>query len=122
MKNTYKFQVFLLIVFCLISNVVFCSELSNRDRAGEIFLDKEKKKNLLAYMLKNSIGYWPEGATIKLESFRKVGNEYEAIFAGRWKNITMIPLTNGVSCNMCRKRTGFILKEVLQQHNINLPE
>ncbi len=106
-----------MVIFCLISNAA-CLKAAIR-------LDENSKCALLAYALNQASrdNYWPLGTTVTLESFEKVGDKYEARFAGRFPVLVGIRSTgNHVVANVCKKRSAFISQETLNSLGVRLPE
>ncbi len=117
MKN----HIFLMAIFCLISNVT-CSMAS-------IKLDKESESNLLRYALVKSLSdnYWPVGASVTLESFCCVNKnekelEYEARFCGRYLEMGRLPDGEIGMLGICRKRCAYISATTLKKNNVIVPK
>ena len=112
MKN----QIFFLTIFCLISNAT-CLMAANR-------LDEISECALLRYALRQSAkdGYWPQGAVVTLESFKKVGDEYEARFVGRWDRPVIFVSGNIAVPATCRYRSAFISVATLTKIGVRLPK
>ena len=127
MKN----KSFLIMVFCLISNVI-CSMNSGRITVDMqlVDLDPVSKARLLehskAEILSKKKGYWPEDVDVTVRGFYLVKDQYEhtenpryAIgLIGRYRELS---LSDGVILCMRRETTGAYFKNELNSLGINLP-
>lgn len=121
MKN----QFFLMIIFCLISNVAY-SMSTGLDEASEAKLtERVKKENV-------DRGYWPRDVDVKLEQFYKIpGNNgsdtrYFVRAVGYYSGFAKVDYSSGATnlfpARLGKGTEGSFGKEELESLGVQLPE
>lgn len=117
MKNYF----FKMVIFCLISNVIYSMQ--------PISLDGNSVRNLIAYALRQSANdnYWPSCAKVTLESLcrrESVGSseEFEARFVGRHTEIEDWGDGRLYEVVICRRRSAFLSANTLKNEGVIVPE
>ena len=134
MEYAFRLKIFSLVVFCLVSNSIFCFESfkglpqgstsspflmhDHLSKKTKIPLSKQSQSNLIEHAVQCNFHYWPEGACLKVESLYEVENgAYKFTIKGSWKEQQLI---NHRFClvTMCRMLHGEIKREELDRKNI----
>lgn len=121
MKN----QFFLMIIFCLISNVAYSMSI-DLDKASEAkLIEQVKKENVKR-------GYWPSDVTVRLEQFYKMpdtngsNTRYFVRAVGSYDGYVQVESGSGTkmlySARLGKGTEGYFRKEELESLGVQLPE
>lgn len=117
MKN----QFFLMIIFCLISNVAYSMSIDLDEASKAKLIEQVKAENV-------NRGYWPSDVVVRLEKFYKMpdNNGFFVRAVGSYNGLAVVECVSGdkkLFCVRLGKGTeGSFSKEELESLGVQLPE
>lgn len=116
MKN----QLFLMIIFCLISHVAYSMSINLNEESKAKLIEQVKAENI-------NRGYWPSDVVVRLEQFYEMPNErYFVRAVGSYDGYLKIEHNSGAAifshARLGRGTQGSFSKQELESFGVQLPE
>lgn len=116
MKNRF----FNLIIFCLISNIVYSMSIDLDEASKAKLIEQVKAENVRR-------GYWPDDVTVRLERFyKKSDTEFFVRAVGSYNGHVLVEYDSGnkllLPTRLGKATEGSYRKEELQSLGVQLPE